>query len=127
LTGKTSGLCITSIIYKPQSGGALNESISIKNLGSSAVDIENWRVVNDQSEKFDIPKYSLNGNTTVKIWTKTGTDDSLNIYMDSSVQFWNDTKDCAYLRDDSQPRKTIDAICYGINGQLYIPNLDQIP
>ena len=127
LSGKTSGLCITSIIYKPQTGGALNESISLKNLGSTAVDIENWRVVNDKSEKFDLPKFSLNGSSTVKIWTKTGTDDSSNLYMDRTLEFWSDTKDCAYLRDDSQPRKTIDAICYGINGLLYTPNLDQIP
>ena len=39
LSGKTTGLCITKIDYKPLSGGALNESISIKNLGSSAVDM----------------------------------------------------------------------------------------
>ena len=127
LSGKTTGLCITKIDYKPLSGGALNESISIKNLGSSAVDMENWRVVNDSSEKFDIPKFSLSGSSTVKIWTKTGTDDSTNLFMDSSVEFWNDNMDCAYLRDDSQPRKTIDAICYGIEGLFYTPNLDQIP
>ena len=127
LSGKTTGLCITSIVYKPLTGGALNESISIKNLGSSAVDMENWRVVNDRSEKFDIPKFSLSGSSTVQIWTKSGTNDSKNLYMDRTVEFWNDNMDCAYLRDDSQPRKTIDAICYGINGQLYVPNLEQIP
>lgn len=127
LSGKTSGLCITNIDYAPKSGGALNESISIKNLGSSAVDMEFWRVVNDRSEKFDIPKFSLNGNSTVKIWTKTGTNDSNNLYMNLTVQFWNDITDCAYLRDDSQPRKTIDAICYGINGLFFTPSLDEIP
>jgi hypothetical protein len=127
LTGKTSGLCITNIDYAPKSGGALNESITIKNLGSSAVDMEFWRVVNDRSEKFDIPKFSLNGNSTVKIWTKTGTNNSSNLYMDLTVEFWNDVSDCAYLRDDSKPRKTIDAICYGFNGLFYAPSLEEIP
>lgn len=127
LSGKTSGLCITNINYKPSSGGPLNESITIKNQGSAAVDIQNWRIVNDKSEKFDIPKFSLNGSSTVKIWTKTGTDDNNNLYMDLSVEFWNDITDCAYLRDDSKPRKTIDAICYGIDGLLYVPVLDETP
>lgn len=127
LSGKTTGLCITNIDYQPKSGGALNESISIKNMGSSAVDMENWRVVNDSSEKYDLPKFSLNGNSTVKIWTKTGTNDSNNLYMNLTVQFWNDVSDCAYLRDDSKPRKTIDAICYGFDGLLYAPILDEIP
>jgi hypothetical protein len=127
LSGKTSGLCITIIDYQPKSGGSLNEYIGIKNLGSSAVDLENWRIVNDKSEKFDIPKYSLNSNITVKIWTKTGTNDSSNLYMDRTVEFWNDVTDCAYLRDDSKPRKTIDAICYGLNGLLFIPILDEAP
>ena len=124
LTGKTSGLCIINIDYQPKSGGALNESITIKNLGSSPVDLEFWRVVNDRSEKFDIPEFSLNGNTTVKIWTKTGTNDSTNLYMDRTDEFWNNVSDCAYLRDDSQPRKTIDAICYGISGLFFAPSSD---
>jgi len=108
-------------------GGVSNESISIKNLGSSAVDMQNWRVVNDSSEKYDIPKFSLSGSSTVKIWTKSGTNDNNDLYMNRTTQFWLDNQDCAYLRDDSQPRKTIDAICYGITGLMYIPNLDDIP
>ena len=127
LSGKTSGLCITNIDYLPKSGGALNESITIKNMGSTSVDMEFWKVVNDRSEKYDIPKFTLNGNSTVKIWTKTGTNDSNNLFMNQTVEFWNDVSDCAYLRDDSKPRKTIDAICYGISGLFFAPISDQIP
>lgn len=127
LSGKTSGLCFTSIDYKPKSGGSLNESISIKNLGKSSVDIEGWRVVNDKSEKYDIPKFSLNAGSTVKVWTKVGTDDANNLYMDRETEFWNDSRDCAYLRDDGHPRITIDAICYGYDGLFFTPSLDGIP
>lgn len=127
LSGKTTGLCITGLDYKPTSGGSLNESISIKNLGSSAVDIEGWRIVNDSSEKYDIPKFSLSAGSTVKVWTKAGTNDSTNLYMGLDTEFWNDHKDCAYLRDDSHPRKSIDAICYGFDGSFYVPRLDLSP
>lgn len=127
LSGKTSGLCITNIDYKPSTGGSLNESITIKNLGSSSVDMEDWRVLNDKSEKFEIPIFSLKANSTVKVWTKVGTDDSSNLYMDLTTQFWNDVNDCAYLRDDSHPRKTIDAVCYGFTGSFYAPVLDESP
>jgi len=69
----------------------------------------------------------LSSSSTVKIWTKSGTNDSSNLYMNWPEQFWLDDADCAWLKDDSQPRKTIDAICYGISGLLYVPNLDDIP
>lgn len=127
LSGKTSGLCIINIDYQPKSGGSLNESITIKNLGSSSVDMENWRILNDKSEKYDIPAYSLKANSTVKVWTKVGTDDSSNLYMNLEVEFWANVRDCAYLRDDSHPRKTIDAICYGFTGSFYAPILSETP
>jgi hypothetical protein len=121
LSGKTNGVCITDIDYKPITS-PLDEFVSIKNKGNSSVNMELWRVSSDSGNKFDlIDEFTLSVSATVKIWTKHGDDNSTNIYMDLENEFWNDSKDCAWLKDDSDPRKTIDGVCYGTNGQIYSP------
>ncbi len=125
---KTTGVCITNIDYAPKTGGPLNESITIRNLSSSAVNMDNWRILNDKSEKFDIVKFTLNGLSNVKIWTKEGDDDSDELYMDRTEEFWKNNVDCAYLKDDSDPRKTIDSICYDSStGLFFAPALEETP
>jgi hypothetical protein len=48
--------------------------------------------------------------------------------MDRTEEFWKDNVDCAYLRDDSDPRKTIDAICYNAStGLVFVPAAEDIP
>lgn len=119
LSGKTKGVCITDIDYKPITS-PLDEFVSIKNKGNSSVDMELWRVSSDSGNKFDLlDEFTLSVGATVKIWTKHGDNNSTNIYMDREIEFWNDSTDCAYLKDDS--RKTIDGVCYGNNGLFYSP------
>jgi hypothetical protein len=128
LSGKASGVCIIDIDYKPTTGGPLNEFISIKNLGSSSVDMQGWRISSDSGNKFDIETdFTLAGVSTVKVWTKVGINDSSNLYMMRTTEFWKDNQDCAYLKDDSDQRKTIDGVCYGMSGLFYIPPLREIP
>jgi hypothetical protein len=127
LSGKDEGVCITDIIYKPTTS-QLDEVVSIKNLDSSSIELENWRLVNEKSEKWIFPLLStLNAKATVNVWTKPGVNNSTNIYMNSATEFWKDNADCAYLRDNSEPtRKTIDRICWK-DGHFYVPALWEIP
>lgn len=122
LSGKTKGVCIIDIVYKPIAS-PLDESVSIKNKGNSSVDMELWRLSSDSGNKFDLlDEFTLAVGATVKIWTKHGDNNSTNIYMDREIQFWNDTNDCAWLKDASDPIKTIDGVCYGTNGLFYSPS-----
>jgi len=123
LSGKTKGVCITDIDYKPITS-ELDEFVSIKNKGNSSVEMELWRVSSDSGNKFDLlDEFTLAVGSTVKIWTKNGDNNSTNIYMDREIQFWNDSKDCAYLKDLSDPKNTItiDGVCYGTSGLFYSP------
>ena len=122
LSGKTKGVCITDIDYKPTTS-PLDEFVSIKNKGNSSVDMELWRVSSDSGNKFDLlDEFTLAVGSTVKIWTKHGDNNSTNIYMDRDIEFWNDNSDCAWLKDASDSRKTIDGVCYGTNGLFYSPS-----
>ena len=126
LSGKKSGVCITDIIYKPTTS-PLDEVVSIKNLGSSSVELEGWRLISERGYKFDMTgEFTLPTGATVKVWTKPGDNNSTNIFMNRTTEFWKDNEDCAYLKDNSEPtRKTIDKICWK-DGRFYFPTLWEI-
>jgi hypothetical protein len=127
LSLKTSGVCITDIDYKPATGGPLNEFISLKNLGSSAKSLKDWRISSDTGHIYDIlVEFSLGSSATVKVWTKSGDNDSDEIFMDRTEEFWKDNGDCAYLHDDEGD--LVDAICFpDEDGLFYVPAPDRIP
>lgn len=117
LSGKVTGVCITELKYK---GGSEEEVISVKNL-SSSVEMKDWRLSSDSGNKFDLTfDFTLAKSATVKIWTKGGTNNSTNIYMNWPTEFWNDTSDCAYLRIPADG-ETVDAVCYGTSGLFFKP------
>lgn len=111
LSGKDEGVCITDIVYKPTTS-QLDEVVSIKNLGSSSVELEGWRLSSDSGNKFDITgEFTLPTGATVKVWTKSRDNTTTNIFMNRTTEFWNNHGDKAYLRDNEG--KVVDSICYG--------------
>ncbi|MGW8225757.1 MAG: lamin tail domain-containing protein [Anaerolineales bacterium] len=113
-------LCFTGIDYKPTTS-ELDEWVTIKNLGSNAVEMEGFRIASDSSTefKYEFPKFTLNSGQTVKVWTKLGTNSSTTLFMNRTTQFWQDNKDCGYLKNDE--RKTINSFCYGLSGFTAAP------
>ncbi len=112
-------VCFTDIVYKP-TGSPLDEWVTIKNLGNSAVEMEGWRIASDYSGKFKytFPEYTLKTGQTVKVWTKDGPNSSSELYMSPPAGvlkeqgFWKDNADCGYLKDNSSPRRKINSFCY---------------
>ena len=113
LSLKTSGVCITEIEFAPFNG-PLNEFIRLENLSSSeSVDMENWRISSDTSNKFDLDfEFTLGTDDIVEIRTKSGTNDFDEIFMNREEEFWNDREDCAFVMNGEDPRQRIDGICY---------------
>lgn len=108
--GQSLKVCFSDIDYKPTTS-ELDEWVSIKNIGGSAVDMEGWRIASDSSTfKYDFPEFTINSGQTVKVYTKIGTNSSSTLYMNRTVQFWKDNADCGYLKDAD--RKTINSFCY---------------
>lgn len=111
LSLETSGVCIIEIDPDPSSGGPLNEFIRLKNLSNNAVDMEDWRISSDSGNKYNLTfKFSLSSNATVKIWTKSGDNDTDELFMDREDPFWNDHEDCAYVINDEGEK--VDSICF---------------
>lgn len=114
-------VCFTDIDYKPTSS-PLDEWVTIKNLGNNAVDMEDWRISSDSGNKYEFPAFTLKTGQTVKVWTKTGTNSSSTLYMNRVTEFWQDNSDCGYLKDSSDPRRTINSFCYSSAGGLFAPS-----
>ena len=112
-------VCFTDIVFKPTSS-PLDEWVTIKNLGNNAVEMEGWRISSDTGNKYEFPKFTLKTGQTVKVWTKKGSNSSSQLYMNRDLEFWKDNRDCGYLKDSSDPRRTINAFCYPTAG-LFAP------
>ena len=102
-----------------KSGEPLDEYISIRNNTSVAVNLADWFIKDDGPNRYDFPGYyDIPGGATIKVWTKAGTDETYNLFWDSPVEVWNDSEDCAYLRDDSTGQKIlVDTYCYKVDDE----------
>ena len=118
--GQKLKVCFTDIKPKPTTS-PLDEWVDIKNIGGGTVDMTGWRIVSDSSAfKYQIPDgFEIKTGQTVKVYTKIGTNGASQLYMNQTVEFWKDNKDCGYLKNES--RQTINSFCYGTTGFTAAP------
>ena len=114
-------VCFTKIEPKPTTS-PLDEWVDIKNIGGGTVDMTGWRIVSDSSTnfKYDFPDgFEIKTGQTVKVYTKKGTNGASQLYMNRTEEYWQDNKDCGYLKNAS--RTTINSFCYGTTGFTAAP------
>ena len=102
------------------SGNPLDEWVELKNKGNKTADMGGWRLRSEtKPDLYFFPgNFDLGPGDEVRVWTKSGSDDSNDLYMDRSQPVWNDNGDCAYLRDENN--EFVHSICT-LNGIIYIP------
>lgn len=98
---------IADVVYNP--ARPMDEYVEIKNPGS-AVDMTDWRLRDESQNVYTFPSFTLGKSKSVKVWTKAGTNDSENLYWGRTTEVWNNSHDCAYLRDDANEK--VDQFCY---------------
>jgi hypothetical protein len=101
---------ITFIDYDPPGDDVQGEYVQITNSGGTAANVTNWTLRDDASHVFTFPAFTLNPGASVKVWTKAGTNTATDLYWGSGAAIWNNTGDCAYLRDAGGT--PIDTSCY---------------
>jgi hypothetical protein len=101
---------ITFIEYNPPGSDLEGEYVRIENSGSGAADMTNWTLRDDADHVFAFPTFTLDAGATVRVWTKAGTNTSTDLYWRSGSAIWNNTGDCAYLRDSGGT--PVDTYCY---------------
>ncbi len=79
------------------------EYVLIENRGAGNQTMTGWTLHNKTDQTYYFPTgFVLAGEARVRVWTKTGSDSSSNLYWASSTAIWNNKSDTAYLRDDTQ-------------------------
>ena len=108
---KVPGIYIIHIEYNPSN--ELEEYVTIKNTEGQTQDMTGWILKNDHdpADIFNFPNnYKLLSGKSVKVWTKSGTDTSTDLYWGSDEPVWNLGSDCGYLRNEDNVR--ISSYCY---------------
>jgi hypothetical protein len=92
----------------------LNEYVSIINNGYNTAVLTDWYIKDDGPNRYNFYEgFSIARGETIRLWTRSGINTATDLYWDSAVEVWNDSGDCAYLRDDSTGLKIlVDKYCY---------------
>jgi phosphatidylserine/phosphatidylglycerophosphate/cardiolipin synthase-like enzyme len=90
---------ITFIEYNPPGDDVQGEYVSLQNFGGSSAAIADWTLRDEGNHVFTFPSFTLAPGGTLRVWTRAGTNDAGNLYWGSGSAIWNNTGDCAYLRD----------------------------
>lgn len=121
---RTPGVYIDDIVNGNSPNDVNDEYIKIVNTDDGDINLEGWRIRSEREPFFyTFPNFTLQDNSSVKIWTKSGTNTSSNLYMNNTAPVWNNVGDCGLLRDDGSGNGVlIDRLCYGSYGRLYPTN-----
>jgi hypothetical protein len=111
---------IVDVDFDPEDN-PLDEWVDIENKGDKTADMGGWRLRSETIRDIYIfpDNFDLGPGDEVRVWTKSGSDDSDDLFMDRSEPVWNDNQDCAYLRDeDDEP---VSSHCAPLTGIFNIP------
>ncbi len=101
---------ITHVEYNPSGDDVQGEYVRIENAGGRPADLTDWTLRDDANHTFTFPTFTLGTGASVKVWTKGGMGTTTDLYWGSGSAIWNNTGDCAYLRDGAGT--PVDTYCY---------------
>lgn len=88
------------VINYIEPGDYNKEYVRVKNRTTQTVVITGWTIKSKSTGKtYTFPKFYLDPNDAVTVWTKAGYDEGMNLYWGSSTEVWNDKEDCGRLGD----------------------------
>lgn len=96
---------IQDVVYDPEGEDVKGEHVLIANTGSDPVNMTGWTLRDTLQHRrtkpytFQFPRFTLAGNSTVRIYTGNGTNDQDNLYWGRGWAVWNNTGDTAVLSD----------------------------
>jgi micrococcal nuclease len=73
------------------------EYVLIKNVGSSAVNMEGWKLMDESGNTFTFPNITLSPGDEVRVHSGKGENTKTDLYWGSKKPIWNNKGDTAYL------------------------------
>lgn len=99
-----AGIQIVYVEPQLNSGGTTDEYVLIRNYDTSSSALTGWSLedVIGHQYTFSFPNgFSLAAGGFVRVWTKSGTNTTTDLYWGRGSPIWNNTGDTAYLNDST--------------------------
>jgi hypothetical protein len=102
VTNTPTQLPNTMVINYIEPGDRDEEYVRVKNRTNERVDLTDWSIrAEESSKKYTFPDgFYLESNDAVRVWTKAGYNQGMDLYWGLSTEVWDDDDDCGRLRDD---------------------------
>jgi hypothetical protein len=90
---------ITNIHYTGSGSSEPDEYVEIKNIDTHSIQLQNWTLRDDANHVFTFPSFSMAPQQVCRVYTNMIDQSYCGFSYHSGAAIWNNTGDCAYLRD----------------------------
>lgn len=90
---------IAFIDFWPGGSEVQNEYVRIENHGTGPTTLTNWSLCDAQNNCYVFPSFTLGLGAKVWVWTRTGVNDSDDLFWGRSDPVWDNSGDMATLRN----------------------------
>lgn len=93
-------IIIAELVCDPGGDNLDGEYVSLQNLSGKRVRLRGWSLCDYRSlHCYEFDDYTMEPHSSVKLWTKTGTNTITDLYFSELKPIWDNEKDTAYLYD----------------------------
>jgi len=108
--GTTGNVVITSIFYDGAGSQEPDEHVDIRNDDTNSIQLSGWTLRDAANHVFTFPSYVMQPGQTCRVYTNEYHPEWCGFSYGSGSAIWNNSGDCAYLRDVMG--ESVDTYCY---------------
>lgn len=110
IPASSGNVVITTIFYDGAGSQEPDEYVEISNDDTRAIQLQNWTLRDIANHVYTFPSFLMQPGQVCQVYTNQSHPESCGFNYGSGVAIWNNTGDCAYLRDNLST--LIDDYCY---------------
>lgn len=93
-------IIISELVCDPGGDNLNGEYVDLQNLSGKRIHLSGWSLCDYRSlHCYEFDDYTMEPHSSVKLWTKTGTNTMTDLYFGEPRPIWDNGKDTAYLYD----------------------------
>lgn len=106
----TGKIIIVSVFANPTANDEAGEYVEIRNDDTHDIQVKGWTLSDDDNRRYTFPSFVMSAGRTCRVFTDESSTFWCGFNFDSSTDVWDNTGECAYLRDSTG--KEISKKCY---------------
>jgi hypothetical protein len=106
----TGNITITTIFYDGTGQNEPDEYVQIRNDDTFSIQLQNWTLRDQANHTFYFPNFIMIPGQVCRVYTNQVHPEWCGFSYGSGTAIWNNTGDCAYLRDSAAA--LVDQYCY---------------